>query len=45
MCPIPTVDELNEKIWGEGFFAIIISKEEFYKVWNTKIYNGSLTAI
>ena len=26
MCPIPTVEELNENIWGEGFYAINISK-------------------
>lgn len=44
VCPIPTVDELNAKIWGEGFYAKIISKEEFDKVWITKSYSGSLTA-
>ncbi len=43
-CPIPTVDELNAKVWGEGFYATIISKEEFDEIWNTGIYNGSLTA-
>jgi hypothetical protein len=43
-CPIPTVDELNAKIWGEGFYATIISKEEFEQIWATEIYNGSLTA-
>lgn len=44
VCPIPTVDELNTNIWGEGFYATIISKEEFDKIWNTGIYTGSLTA-
>ncbi len=44
MCPIPTVDELNAKVWGEGFYAKIISKEEFEEIWNTGIYNESLTA-
>ncbi|MCI9080340.1 MAG: hypothetical protein HFH68_15780 [Lachnospiraceae bacterium] len=44
-CPIPTVDELNARIWGEGFYATIISKEEFDKIWITEIYNGSLTAV
>ncbi len=44
MCPIPTVDELNAKVWGEGFYAKIISKEEFEVIWNTGIYNESLTA-
>lgn len=43
-CPIPTVDELNAKIWGEGFYATVISKEEFEQIWATEIYNGSLTA-
>ncbi len=44
MCPIPTVNELNAKVWGEGFYAKIISKEEFEEIWNTGIYNESLTA-
>ena len=43
-CPIPTVDELNAKVWGEGFYAVIISKEKFEEIWNTGIYSGSLTA-
>lgn len=42
--PIPTVDELNAKIWGDGFYARIISKEEFDKIWITGIYSESLTA-
>ena len=45
VCSIPTVDEFNAKVWGEGFYATIISKEEFDELWNTGIYNGSLTAI
>ena len=44
VCPIPTVDELNAKVWGEGFYAAVISKEEFDELWNTKIYRGNLTA-
>lgn len=44
MCPIPTVDELNAKVWGDGFYAKTISKEEFEEIWNTGIYNESLTA-
>ncbi len=43
-CPIPTVDELNAKVWGEGFYATVISKDEFDEIWNSGIYNGSLTA-
>ena len=45
VCPIPTVDEFNTKVWGEGFYAAIISKEEFDEIWNTRIYSGSLVAI
>ena len=44
-CPIPTVDELNAKVWGEGFHAAIVSKEDFDEIWNTKIYNGRLAAV
>ena len=44
-CPIPTVAEFNTKIWGEGFYAIAISKEEFDIIWNSGIYNGNLTAL
>ena len=43
-CPIPTVGEFNAKAWGEGFYATTISKAEFDKIWNTGIYDGSLTA-
>ena len=43
-CPIPTVDEFNAKVWGEGFWATMISKEKFDEIWNTGIYNESLTA-
>ena len=45
VCSIPTVDELNAKVWGDGFYATIIFKEEFEQIWNTGIYNGSLTAM
>ena len=45
VCPIPTVDEFNTKVWGEGFYATIISKEEFDEIWNTRIYSGNLVAI
>ena len=45
VCPIPTADEFNAKVWGEGFYAAIISKEEFDEIWNTRIYSGSLVAI
>ncbi len=45
VCSIPTVDEFNAKVWGEGFYATIISKEEFDEIWNTRNYGGSLDAI
>ena len=45
VCPIPTVDEFNTKVWGEGFYATIISKEEFDEIWNTRSYSKNLTAI
>ena len=44
-CPIPTVEEFNAKVWGEGFYAIAISKDEFDEIWNSGVYSGSLTAI
>ena len=44
VCSIPTVDELNAKIWGEGFCAKIISKEEFDEIWDTRVYKGRLDA-
>ena len=40
VCSIPTVDELNAEVWGEGFYATIISGEEFNEIWNTGIYRG-----
>ncbi len=42
--PIPTVDEFNAKIWGDGFHAFIISKEEFEECWESDIYSGNLSA-
>lgn len=43
VCSIPTVDEFNAKVFGEGFTAKHIFKEEFDEIWNTGIYRGSLT--
>ena len=42
VCSIPTVEELNARVWGEGFYATIISREEFNEIWNTGIYRGNL---
>lgn len=44
VCPIPTVDEFNAKVWSEGFYATFVFKKEFDEIWNTKIYSKSLTA-
>lgn len=44
MCPIPTVDEFNAKIWGEGFCANLISEDKFDEIWSASIYEGSLGA-
>lgn len=43
--PIPTADELNAGIWGEGFYAFVISKEEFEMVWESGVYSGVLSII
>lgn len=40
--PIPTVEELNSKVWGDGFCATVISREEFEKIWNNDFYYGNL---
>lgn len=32
--PIPTVEELNSHIWGEEFYASLISRDEFEKIWD-----------
>lgn len=45
MCPIPTVQDFNRKIWGNGFYANNISKDEFDEVWNKRIYSGMLSAM
>ncbi len=37
--PIPTVEELNAGIWGEGFHASLIDKEAFDKVWEECFYS------
>lgn len=42
--PIPTVEELNAGVWGEGFRAFAVSEAEFEKVWRSGVYNGSLSA-
>ena len=31
--PIPTVEELNDHIWGDEFHARLIEKTEFESIW------------
>ena len=40
--PIPTADEFNSNVWGEGFHASVISKVEFVMIWESGIYSGDL---
>jgi len=41
--PVPTVDDLNSNICGEGFYAMAISKYEFDSIWNSCVYDGELS--
>lgn len=34
--PIPTVEEMNGGIWGEGFHACLMGQAEFEAVWESK---------
>ena len=40
--PIPTIDEFNNHIWGEEFYASLISQDEFETTWERQYYNGEL---
>ncbi len=31
--PIPTVEEINNHVYGDGFSASVIEKDEFEKMW------------
>lgn len=41
--PIPTIEELNNGIWGNGIHACLIDKKEFEDTWNSKSYNETIT--
>ena len=43
--PIPTKEELNSGVLGEGFFACIVSGDEFEKIWESGVYTGRLSAV
>ena len=36
--PIPSVEELNNGIWGEEFFASLVTKDIFENIWNERKY-------
>lgn len=38
--PIPTVQEFNSHVWGNEFYACLIGKEEFEKIWSSHFYCG-----
>lgn len=40
--PIPTKEEFNANIWGNGFRAFAVSQSEFEKVWESGMYSGNL---
>lgn len=40
--PIPTVEELNARVWGEKFHACIIEQAEFEAIWESCFYGGVL---
>ena len=40
--PVPTVEELNDHVWGEEFHACAIEKAEFEAAWEGRIYDGAL---
>ena len=40
--PIPTVEELNARVWGEEFHACVIEQAEFEAAWESHTYDGAL---
>lgn len=40
---IPTVDEFNAKVWGEGFYAAAIS--QFYTIFTEVFMNNHITLV
>lgn len=34
--PIPTIEEINSGVWGDEFFASLVTQEEFESVWINK---------
>ena len=42
--PIPTAEELNAGVWGEGFRAFAVSEAAFDEIWRSGVYHGNLSA-
>ena len=42
--PIPTAEELNAGVWGEGFRAFAVSEAEFDEIQRSGVYHGNLSA-
>lgn len=40
--PIPTKEEFNANIWGDGFRAFVVSQDEFEEIWASGAYHGDL---
>ena len=40
--PIPTVEELNARVWGDEFYACLMEKTEFEAIWESHTYDGAL---
>jgi len=36
--PIPHIEEINSGIWGEEFYACLVTQEEFENIWNKNVY-------
>lgn len=34
--PIPTIEEINSGVWGDEFFASLVTQEKFESVWINK---------
>lgn len=40
--PLPTIEEINTETYGTEFYACLMTKAEFEKIWHTKKYTGDL---
>lgn len=42
---LPTVEELNQGIFGDEFSACYVKRKDFEAVWNTSVYQGTWTIV